>query len=351
MKKKIIKILAFPKNRFSGNPHISNFYKEIEGDNRFIIKDLNTINAILEKFDIFHLHWPEFFIKQSHIKSFFRIIFFIFILYIFKLRKTKIIWTVHNLYPHNNIKPKLYLFVLNILKLYLDGITFFSYDSRTIVNKQFKFTKSIKNAVIPHALYDYNLKPSKKITEDLLKNINIKERGSKLLLFFGRIDKYKDLKGLIKTFNKIDDKKLYLLIVGNYSEKNYFNEIKKLSDKNKNLTLIIGFFPEEKISSLFHIADLVVLPFINILNSGSLMLALSLQKPVLAPSLGSINELKDKIGHQTLITYDKLNKEILMDAVSKCKAPKNDILQQFSLKNVAKLYQNFYLKILNSTMR
>ena len=63
-------------------------------------------------------------------------------------------------------------------------------------------------------------------------------------------------------------------------------------------------------------ADLVVLPFTEILNSGSAILALSFNRPLLVPSRGAMAELFDIIGPDWVRLYDgPLTSQILEEAV------------------------------------
>ena len=50
--------------------------------------------------------------------------------------------------------------------------------------------------------------------------------------------------------------------------------------------------------------DLVVLPYRDILNSGSAVLALSFDRPVLVPRRGSLGDLQNHVGRQWVRTYE-----------------------------------------------
>jgi len=51
-------------------------------------------------------------------------------------------------------------------------------------------------------------------------------------------------------------------------------------------------------------ADLVVLPYEDILHSGSALLALSFDRPVLVPARGAMDELRRDVGTNWVYTYD-----------------------------------------------
>lgn len=343
----LIKVLAFPKDRFSGNPHISNLYKQIETDDQFIVKDMTKTNGFLERFDIFHLHWPEFFIVKSPVKCFFRVMYFLILLLFLKMRNTKIVWTVHNLYPHSNVRPKLYLRMVKFLSHFLSGITYFSLHSKVLVHQEFTFTKSIPWVVIPHALYDYPNHPSSKKIDELQQNILCK-KTAKLALFFGRIDHYKDIDGLIRSFRELPAQNYQLAIVGPCSDDQLLESLNELTQGAQHIRVLQSFFPEADLASLFSMPDLVILPFKKILNSGSVMLALSFGKPVLVPAMGSIIEVQKIVGAKAICTYSQLTTEAISMAFNSAQPPQRKDLDTFSLEVVGKMYQDFFSKIMRA---
>ena len=340
----MIKILAFPKNRFSQNPHIANFYKQVEKSDDFTVKDLTSINAFVEKFDVFHLHWPEFFIVKSPIKCFFRLSFFATVIIFLKIRKTKIVWTVHNLHPHDNIHPQIYVFVLRFLSYFLSGITYFSTHSKSLVHDEFPFMAFIPSYIIPHALYNYDRVPITQTTSRLKQKLAL-EKESKLALFFGRIDHYKDIENLITEFKKLPSNDYKLAIVGPCSDGELLSALTAVSSDSKNIVILESFFPEQDLASLFSLADLTILPFKKILNSGSVMLALSFGKPVLVPAMGSINEVQHVVGKLSVITYRRLTKSVIEKSFSKAQIPEPMKLRAFSLEVIGKMYQDFFRQI------
>ena len=60
---------------------------------------------------------------------------------------------------------------------------------------------------------------------------------------------------------------------------------------------------EDEIQLYLKGADLVVLPFREILNSGSAMLSLSFGCPILVPEKGSMGELRAYVGDEWVRTY------------------------------------------------
>jgi hypothetical protein len=92
-------------------------------------------------------------------------------------------------------------------------------------------------------------------------------------------------------------------------------------------------------------ADLVVLPFHSILNSGSVLLALSHNRPVLAPRIGALPEIQAQVGAHWLRLYEgEISPAVLAAAVAE-PAPHEDErpdLTAFDWQPIAERTVEFY---------
>ncbi len=79
---------------------------------------------------------------------------------------------------------------------------------------------------------------------------------------------------------------------------------------------IFRFVPEKEMQSYLNASDLVVLPFAEVLNSGSVLLALSFNRPVLTAADGALLELRELVGETWIKTYENaLTPQHIQDAV------------------------------------
>ena len=79
-----------------------------------------------------------------------------------------------------------------------------------------------------------------------------------------------------------------------------------------------------------------MLPFSDIMHSGSAMLALSFNRPVLVPARGSLPELQMRVGSEWVRTYDgELTAAILKDAAAWAKSRKSRIAPGFVMLRLA----------------
>ena len=75
-------------------------------------------------------------------------------------------------------------------------------------------------------------------------------------------------------------------------------------DEDPRVRLDLRFLPDDELPTLLAAADLVVLPYRRIQNSGSAILALSANRPVLVPDLGAMRELQADVGGEWVRLYD-----------------------------------------------
>ena len=335
------KILAFPKYGDTRNPVLSNLNKHLENDKDIIIYEFSIFKPFTKRYDIFHLHWPDVFFVKSFFFTLLRIIYFLTILGVFKLRGTKLIWTVHNLQPHNNYHPKLNRFVVNIWAKILDNYIVMSEVSRKLIREKYPTLKSKRSELIYHGLYD-NYK-----NEVTKKEARIKlgiDEDRKVLLYFGRIEKYKNIPALVEEINNLDDSYI-LIIAGNSKEKKLIEQIENKIDHNKNIKTYFRFIEDDEVQFFFNAADLVVLPFKNLLNSGSAMLALSFLKPLYCPNIGTLKELKNIIGKNVINTYEDFTLQNIDIIFLSLRKPNFSILLNFDNQVLSQKLKQFYLKV------
>ncbi|WKK67359.1 glycosyltransferase [Lutimonas zeaxanthinifaciens] len=291
-------------------------YLMIEGLNTS--KKLNAFNGIDDRFfgiyKTVHKYHPDY-IHFDWINSYYQrrtfwmtLIFlpnFIFqVLYIKVFTSTKIVWTLHNILPHNANHIRFHRWVRSWFGKKCEWVRVFSNDSIRKASKDLKLVSS-KFITIPEGDYS-NIYPNNMSQIEARKILNISP-DKYVLLSLGYIKPYKGIEKLIDSFSKLNKKKVELLIAGEGIDKEYIRSLKsKLSLLNeKRIRLIDNFIPMNDLQIYFNAADLVVLPFDKVENSGSAIMAMGFKKPVLAPKMGV---LKKRLGQQDQLLYKDLTK-------------------------------------------
>lgn len=139
------------------------------------------------------------------------------------------------------------------------------------------------------------------------------------LLFFGRIAPYKGLEYLITALADISrtDGSHRLIIagsIGDWSE--YWHEVQQGISRGgvrERIIERIEFIPDDETELYFKAADVLVLPYSHIFQSGVLVLAYSFGLPVIASDVGSLRE--DIVEGRTGYTFRPKDTEDLARAI------------------------------------
>jgi beta-1,4-mannosyltransferase len=305
---KAMKIIFIPDNR-NKNSYQANLSYPLSKEGADVYFSGSVPKSVVThwKPDILHIHWTTpFMIANSRFDTIVESTRFICELLLLKLFGVKIIWTVHNIIDHEGKFKSTELFFTKILaRLCNKLIVHCPWAEREVI----KYYKSSSIVVIPHGNYidQYKNTISRSQAREKLK---LSEEDI-VFLYFGQIRPYKGIPELIGAFKMLKDDKAKLLIVG-----------KPLDDINMNMNNCKDDGRIKTILEFMNAADIVVLPFKNILTSGSAILSMSFGKPIIAPAIGCITDILDDKG-SFLYTEDNLfdamqntlnkDREILLD--------------------------------------
>ena len=121
------------------------------------------------------------------------------------------------------------------------------------------------------------------------------------MLYLGLIKPYKGVLELIEAFKQTPLNNSVLIIAGWSLDSNYWTQVKNAGE-HQGITFREGFIPDDDLQYYYNAADLVVLPFKRIENSGSAIMAMGFKKPVVAPREGV---LKNRLAQQDALLYEK----------------------------------------------
>jgi glycosyltransferase involved in cell wall biosynthesis len=137
---------------------------------------------------------------------------------------------------------------------------------------------------------------------------------NKYILFFGFIRKYKGLDLLIEAMSMLPDKKIKLIVAGEFYEdkKEYLNIIEKHNLHN-NIIISDSYISKEEVKNYFSASDLVVQPYRDATQSGVTQIAYSFNKPMLVTNVGGLPEIVTHLKSGYVV---EPNSEKIADAIN-----------------------------------
>lgn len=261
---------------------------------------------------VFHLHWtsPILGVEQSPVAASRKLTRFTDTLGEFIEAGGQLVWTIHNIIPHEVLHPELELQLCNELARSATTIHVHSAAVPEIARSHYDLPAE-KVVVAEHGSYigvyaddvdKITARAQLKLSEDDI-----------VFLFMGQIRAYKGLDRLLEAFEAAADDSVRLLIVGN-PVKMSVDDVTRRIAADRRIRLVTGHIPDDDLQNYFRSADFCVLPYERVLTSGSVYLALSFGVPVIAPNTGLLPEI---VRHEfNGYLYEAGNTEALAAALS-----------------------------------
>lgn len=229
-----------------------------------------------------------------------------------------IIQTIHDPFPHtgeNSLRKKIWT------KLALRFAKRFVLLNSKQLDDFSDFYKIPKSRIDINALGIYDCINAFKIktSNDKFKNI----------LFFGRISPYKGIEYLLEAMKKVHEvlPDVTLTIAG--GGKLYFDYTPY--DSLDYVTLINRYVGMEELAQLLYDSSVVVCPYTDATQSGVIMTAFSMCKPVIATTVGGLSEMIQD-GENGMLVSPK-NTEELADAIIKYFKEHKEVVFAENIKN------------------
>lgn len=293
--------------------------------------------------DTLHVHWPERVFQNrlgSRSNSVARI-------YAENLLRTaertrarggRVFWTAHNVSPHDMpdcdrqkvwsvLRDRFFELVTDVALLSSGGRDGIIAEIPELVDARFHpvLHQHFKNFFVPGdgALFREEL--------------GIPEHAT-VLSTFGYIKRYKGVSGMIKAFREADLSMTHLVVAGRF-ERGYKSEVVTARGDCPRIHLVDKALQHEEVGNVVRGSNACLFNFAGQLNSGSLISALSLGAPVVAPQFPAGSEIAALVGPNWMYEFKgQLTPAIIGDAASRFKTRQGEPpeLAELSPSEVAK---------------
>jgi D-inositol-3-phosphate glycosyltransferase len=222
----------------------------------------------------------------------------------YKLLGKKLIYTAHNVNTseRDGTDSALNRFSLKLHYKLMDHVFVHTEKMKQQLIRDFNVNKE-KVTVIPFGIN--NVTPKTSLTRVAAREKLSLQGEERVVLFFGNIAPYKGLDILIGAIAELKKKGSCpkLLIAGKVKDAkwmSYWEGIEKLIEEHNlagDILLTIEYIADDEIEIYYKAADIVILPYRHIFQSGVLFLAYSFGLPVIVSDVGSLRD--DVIEGQT----------------------------------------------------
>jgi beta-1,4-mannosyltransferase len=279
------------------NPYVIELNERLAA--RVAVELFSWRRFLLGSWDVLHVHWPEVLVRRRTASRTW-LASALLRLGLRRARRTGrvVIRTVHNLEPHEGQS--------RAVRRALDAV-----DRATggwvVLNARTPTPGPGPVAVIPHGTYTqwYAGAPEPAAVPGRV-------------AYVGLVRPYKGVDDLVRAFRSTRDERLTLHVCGQVQDTAIADALRALAGDDPRITLDLRHLPDEDLAREVREAELVVLPYRAMHNSGAALLALSLGRPVLVPRNPVTDDLAAEVGPEWVQRLEGvLDGDVLVDAWSR----------------------------------
>lgn len=217
-----------------------------------------------------------------------------------RLRHARVLITAHNVRSHEASHPWLEGLLWAALSLIATDLHVMTAAGAETFLHDHPGLRRTRRHIIPHGDYSASATPLDRRTARRIAGVP----DGRVLITFGALRGYKGIDALLDAFEGTTTPGSTLIVAGRVLDPALRTRMDRLASTEAPLWMREDFLPDDELATLISAADWVVLPYRQVLNSGSLLLALTLHRPVLVPDTPTFREVGARVGSGWVRYYD-----------------------------------------------
>jgi beta-1,4-mannosyltransferase len=294
------------------NPYLVQLFRALEPMVRIRYWSLRT--ALLTRYDLVHLHWPEYMMRHpSTLGRLLRQCAVAVLLLRWTVLRTPVVRTLHNLEPHEG-GGRFEMFLLR----WTDRLT-----TRWI---RINATTELRAPGTDTALHGHY--------RDWYAGYGKPGQVAGRLLHFGLIRPYKGVEALIAAMAQVHEPGCTLRIAGKPADEQMRALVEQACQGDPRISALLQYVEDPILVQEISEAELVVLPYREMHNSGTLLLSLSLSRPVLVPRTPNNAAVAEEVGPGWVFMYDdELTAEVVEEGLRRARDARRGDHPDLSLRD------------------
>ncbi|MGN7797580.1 glycosyl transferase [Leifsonia sp. 22587] len=263
---------SFPVPRPTTNPYLVMLAQSLREQPGVTVLTFSWRTALLGRFDVYHSHWPEILVGgRTPLRMLVRQLLVLLFLAKLSVLRIPIVRTVHNVGLPDGLNRR-----ERALLGLIDRMT----SVRVVLNTETPVPAGAAVALIPHGHY-----------RDWFSEYPRSAPVAGRVAFTGLIRRYKGVESLIAAFEAAHQVNPHLtLTIGGRPTSEALDElVRTAAHPRSGIEATLRHLDDAELVSAVTSAELVVLPYRFMHNSGGVLAALSLDRPVLVPR-NAVNE-------------------------------------------------------------
>jgi beta-1,4-mannosyltransferase len=254
---------------------------------------LRVSRALVPDMDVVHVHWLEYLLgsndrePQKPVRMLARGVRLLAALTALRARGVRVVWTVHNLTPHDALHPRLDLALAWACARVSHRLIAHSHYAAQRVGQAYGVSKT---TVAYHGNFIGHYPPANTTRGETRERLGI-PADAHVFLAFGQVRAYKRLPELVHAVRALPRNNVRLIVAGKPTPLEAGAALEAAAAGDPRIIVCPQHIADEDVAALHDAADVAVLPYREVFSSGVLLLALSLGLPVITPETSTATEL------------------------------------------------------------
>lgn len=242
-----------------------------------------------------HLQWPERIVaKDAPAQASKDLVRMVLLLGALRLRRLRVLLTMHNVTSHDAPHPRLERLLWDALERLTTDVHLLSAAGGDEVFAAHPRLRRKRRHVIPHGNYEPAVATARRARSAARAALGL-PLDAHVVLTFGVLKGYKGATELLDLHLASQRGTRLLVLAGEIDDPALARRVAGLAG-DATVRVLNRRLADDDLSSVICAADLVVLPYRRVLNSGSALLALTLHRPVVLPRTPTFEELASRVG-------------------------------------------------------
>jgi beta-1,4-mannosyltransferase len=238
--------------------------------------------------DAIHLHWIEYLYAGGMASAHRRALRLVRALRAARRADVRVVWTIHNLRPHESRYPWLDRLTAATATRCSDALVVHSEHAAARVRERLR--PAAPPTVLAHPNYLGAYPPARGTRAQERARLGVPEDAF-VYLVFGQLRRYKRVPEVVRAFRAASDPSARLVVAGAAHDDALRLEVESARGGDTRVVLRLSAVPDDEVAGLHVAADAAVLHYRDVFSSGALLLALSFGLPVAGPHGTTLTEL------------------------------------------------------------